>query len=880
MGNQGGRNWIAGVCAFGVIAGMVGVLFMAQKNAQAGKQVELIPLPTGKFITPEGRQINVGSFPANMILTPDGRHVVVTNTGFRQYLTVLRVSDGTVTASLEVGKARANTPDGKEGLYYGLAALPALDDRTTIYASRGNEDRVWVLTLKADGTFADEGTFVNNPSPIADPGTPHAVAGLAVSPDGNVIYAANNHTDAKTNLKGSLSVLDVPTNRISREISLPGFPFGVALVPMQNGKPPKVYVSSERDGVVSVVDPHKGVKIRDIKVGIQATTLLLDKAKNRLFVANGGSDTVSVIDTGKDRVMTTILLRPDDLRGLPGATPTNLALSPDERRLYVTLSDMNAVAVVALPEGALKGYIPVGWYPTAVAASPDGKRLFVANAKGVNVRNPNGKAAGPKGEWGQYIQNIIEGTVSVLDTPADTDLENMTRRVIANNRITPDLEKRVAETFQNPGIEHVIYIIKENRTYDQVLGDLEKGNGDSSLCLFPRAVTPNQHALAERFVLFDNFHVCAEVSADGWVWSVSGMTSEYTARNAPYNYSRRGRNYDFEGQNNGVPVDLLGVPDVARAPSGYFWDLCAKHKVSYRNYGFYTSFVAAEVRDKVGGKWEGEENAPNKKALVNHTNTDFRQYDLTYADSEAWIKHNCSSPNQMKTYGKNKAPSRFTEWKREFDEFVKNKNLPRFMMVRFGRDHTSGTRPGAPTPSAMVAENDYAVGQVVEAVSKSPYWKKTAICILEDDAQNGYDHVDAHRSIAFVVSPYIKKGTVDSTFYNTDSMLRTMGLLLGLPPLCQYDAVATPMRVFGATAENDAPFEAILPAKEIVAAVNKATAYRASDSARLINPLKEESMPDEELNDILWRSIRGVNSTPPPVRYGLRLNPEREEDDD
>jgi hypothetical protein len=409
---------------------------------------------------------------------------------------------------------------------------------------------------------------------------------------------------------------------------------------------------------------------------------------------------------------------------------------------------------------------------------------------------------------------------------------------------------------------------------------MSQGNGDKSLCLFPREVTPNQHALAERFVLLDNFHVCAEVSADGWDWSVSGMISEYTARNAPYNYSGRGRGYDFEGQNNGVPVDLKGIPDVARAPSGYFWDLCAKHRVSYRNYGVYVSFASAATRDKLGGKWAAEDNTPNKKALVGHTSLDFRIYDMAFADSEAWVKYNCPSPNQKKAYGKFNDPSRFTTWKREFDDYVKKKNLPRFMMLRLPRDHTSGTTPGAPTPPAMVADNDYAVGQVVEAVSKSPYWKKTAIFVLEDDAQNGYDHVDAHRSIAFVISPYIKKGTIDSTFYNTDSVLRTMGLLLGLPPLCQYDAVATPMSFFGKTADNDAPFEAILPSREIVAAVNKQTAYRAKDSARLINPLKEESMPDEELNDILWRSIRGVHSTPPPVRYGLRLHPEAEDEDD
>jgi hypothetical protein len=249
-------------------------------------------------------------------------------------------------------------------------------------------------------------------------------------------------------------------------------------------------------------------------------------------------------------------------------------------------------------------------------------------------------------------------------------------------------------------------------------------------------------------------------------------------------------------------------------------------------------------------------------------------YDLRYADSDAWIAHNAPAPNQLKEYGEHKAPSRFSAWKREFDEFVKNGNLPRFTMIRFPRDHTSGTTPGASSPRAMVADNDYAVGQVVEAVSKSPYWEKTAIFILEDDAQNGFDHVDAHRSIAFVISPFVKRSSLDSRFYNTDSMLRTMGLILGIPPLNQYDAVASAIDVFSSKPENSEPYTAILPKKEIIAEVNGRSAYRAADSARLLNPFKEESAPDEELNDILWRSLK-PETPKPPIRYSLRMEREK-----
>jgi YVTN family beta-propeller protein len=574
------------------------------------------------------------------------------------------------------------------------------------------------------------------------------------------------------------------------------------------------------------------------------------------------------------------LVRPNDVRGLPGCTPTGFAFSPDESRIYVTLGDMNAVAVVDARANVLLGYIPVGWYPTSVVVSPDGRKLFVANAKGVASRNPNKVPAGTDGKNGRYIQNIIEGTVSVIPVPNAATLAQSTQQVIANNRITPTLDKDARKLLANPGIEHVIYIIKENRTYDQVLGDLPQGNGDPSLCLFPREVTPNQHALAERFVLLDNFYCCAEVSADGWNWSVSGMVSEYTSRNAPYNYSGRGRNYDFEGQNNGSPVDLLGYADVARSPSGYIWELCAKHKVPFRNYGFYCNFVDAETRSKVGGKYSGEDNAPNKKILEGKTDQNFRLYDLTYADSEAHLKHGIASPYARKTFGKFNAPSRISEWRREYEQYVQSRTMPRFMMVRFGNDHTRGTATGAPSPRAMVADNDYAVGQLVETVSRSPYWHKTAIFILEDDAQNGFDHVDAHRSIAFVISPFIAKGTIDSTFYNTDSTLRTMELLLGLPPMCQYDAVATPIAVFGKTPDNDAPYTALLPSKSILSEINGKQAYRAEDSRRLIRIDKEDATPDAEMNDILWHALKGRETAKPPVRYGLRLGGDEDEEEE
>jgi YVTN family beta-propeller protein len=846
-----------------------------------------MPLPTGRFLAPEGKQTDIGSFPVNLLLSPDGKYVVVTEAGFREHLSVLSAEDGRLVSQLAFNAVRPGEQKAKQALYVGLAFAPTSGDTHTLYVSRGPEDRVSVFTLDADGQLKDTGRSLNNPSPLpksAKDSAPNFIAGIALSANGARLYAVNNMTSAFTNQQGSVSILDTRRNQILGKVATPGFPYAIATLTQGEKADTKAYVTSERDGVVSVLDVSDPVApsvTRSVATGDHPMALLLDKAQKRLFVANAGSDTVSVIDTDTDAVAKTYVVRPAEARGLPGATPTGLALSPDESRLYVTLGDMNAVAVLDLQnDGALTGFVPTGWYPTSAVVNRDGTRLFVANAKGVLPRHPNDRNAGPKGEWGQYIQNIIEGTVSLIPVPGPEEIHLLTGQVLAYNRLMPALSPdppSPAESGLPSGIKHVLYIIKENRTYDQVLGDLKQGNGDPSLALFGRRVTPNLHALAERFVLLDNFYCCSEVSADGWNWSTSGMASEYTVRNAPFNYSGRGRSYDFEGQNNGTPADIVGLPDVARAPGGYLWDQCLKNNVSFHNYGF---FVAGSDDDKgTDDKPFMASNTPTKKALVGRTDTSFLQFDMAYADSDAWQVYNCPAPKQRRFFGQFKAPSRFAEWRREFDQYVKKGTLPTFLMVRFPRDHTSGTKAGLQSPRGMVADNDYAVGQLVEAVSKTHYWKETAIFILEDDAQNGHDHVDAHRSIAFVISPYIASGTVDHRFYNTDSMLRTLEALLGLPPMCQYDAAAPLMKVFGPRPVNAAPYRSILPPRAIIGEFNRQTAYRARDSERL-DFRGEDRVPDAVLNDILWHAVKGVNVPEPSPRHSLRLSAARPDRDD
>lgn len=839
-----------------------------------------VPLVTGKSITPRGRHTPVDSFPVNMVPSPDGRFLVVTHGGARQSLLVLNARDGSRVSRVEVNAPRTDGSKKTEGLYYGLVFGPPVEGKWPLYASRGAEDRVAVYTLDAAGQLAPAGRSLENPSGVPDFKAPHNIAGLALSADGRRLYAVNNNTSPESGLRGSLSVLDTVGGRVTGKVSLPGFPLAAAAVTRGATADRKLYVSSERDGVVSVVDPSQPALLKDLPTGDHPVGLLLDRKQERLFVANSGSDTVSVIDTRTDRVTTTVLLRPDDARGLPGATPLGLALAPDEKRLYVTLADMNAVAVVELPKGKLTGYVPVGWYPTSVTVSADGKRLFVTNAKGTAERNPNPPQEAREGAYApgrgtEYVLNRIEGSVSMLPVPSRKTLERDTEQVIANNRIRPGLEG--PGNFRNPGIQHVVYILKENRTYDQILGDLPTGNGDPKLCFFPRPVTPNQHALAERFVLLDNFYCCADVSADGWNWSTSGMANEYVERNSKYGYTGRGRNYDYEGQNNGVPADLRGLPDVARAPGGYIWDLVAAKGLPFRNYGFFVNVSLTDAGiPNVAADTPG--NQATKKVLLDRTDENYRQFDMTYADSDAWVLHNAPSPSQMRAYGKFGARSRYAEWKREFDGYVRQGSMPRFTMIRLPRDHTQGTAAGLHSPRAMVADNDYGVGQVVEAISQSPFWKNTAIFVIEDDAQNGFDHVDAHRSVCYVISPFVKRGTVDHRFYNTDSVLRTMELLLGLPPMNQFDAVAPPLEVFGAAPDNAAPYGAILPDRAICAEVNGRRAYRAADSAKL-DFSKEDAVPDEVLNDILWHAIMGRNAPKPAIRSGLRLYAEEEEED-
>jgi YVTN family beta-propeller protein len=917
-----GCVWVALLALAGCGAGK------AQPSADAAEEGNP-RLSTGRSINPQSiASQDVGSLPVNMIASADGKYAISSDGGYRQSLWATRISDGTGVSHVPFPHKTiktATTQEKSHGLYYGLAAGEGV-----IYAAQGAHDSIAVLSLSADGTLKKDRVIATKQGDFP--------AGLAIDGQGRLYVANNDPVGLPPNFKpSSVAVYDTAAGkelgRFSFADSFGGTPnFPLAITVTKDGR--KCYVASERDGAVYVLDTSDPAAIKQaakIETGSHPIALLLNKAQTRLFVANAHSDTISFVDTATDAVATTILLRPDIARSLGGATPTGLALSPDEKFLYATLGDMNAVAVIDVPDKELEGYIPAGWYPTSVLVSPDGKRLLVANAKGTRARYPNppiapkGKQTDPKRK--DNPNNLIEGNVITLAVPAKAELKQQTEAVMAYARLTPqyinDNNPLKNIGLQAGKIKHVIYIVKENRTYDHVLGDLPQGNGDPAYTLYGREITPNLHALAERFVLMDNFYDSGEVSGDGWTWSTQAMANEYTTRNVPYQYSNRGRKFDYEGTNNdwltggfpatgpdGKPLSDLPVfkdgakafPDVAEAPGGHLWDLAAKHGISYRNYGMFSSngIITKDGKQVIPDNYPASTGLqPAGRDLSGITNIDFRKFDLDYPDSEAWRMHYERTKDERFKwprikYGKYDAPSRFTEWNREFQQMLKKdpagSAVPSLMFVRMGSDHTHGANPNKKSPKAMVADNDFGVGQLVETISQSPIWKETAIFILEDDAQDGPDHVDAHRSTCYVISPWIKKASVDHTFHNTASCLRTMEMLLGLPPMCQYDAIATPMGNWNDRPANDAPYKAILPPASVMILTNPAAnevkpsspEQRVLEESLKMDFTVADRAPADKLNAILWQIERGPQAKMPFTPRGIAgvSVPKTKDDDD
>lgn len=793
-------------------------------SAQSAEELNAkrITLPNGWSLSPVGRSFELGDLPLNMAVSRSGKLMAVTNNGqSTQSIQLISVKKEKVLDQAVIPKS-----------WYGLKFSA---DEKKLYASGGNDN--WILVYD----IADQ-KLVLSDSILLGKKWPNRIspAGIDIDEDRQLLYTVTKENN-------SFYVIDLKTKVTLKEIKLDGEAYACLLSPDKK----ELYISCWGCDQLLVFDTQTQTIVSFIKVGDNPNELCLTKNGAYLFVANANDNSVSVIDVKQRKVIETLnaALYPD---APSGSTSNGLALSKDEKTLYIANADNNCLAIFDVQQPGVskpKGFIPVGWYPTNVKVI--GKKIFVTNGKGfssmANPYGPNpyrsreaviyqqGDSSKPVGV--QYIGGLFKGTMSVIDVPKEKQLAIYSQAVYTNTPYNKQKETLADGMLGNPvpmkvgdpsPIKYVFYVIKENRTYDQVLADMPKGNGDTSLLLFGRNITPNQHQLADQFVLLDNFYVDAEVSADGHNWSMGAYATDYLEKTWPTNYGGRGGRYDAEGNRK-----------IANNKAGFIWDHCKRNNVSFRTYGEFAD--------------DGKANIP---VLKNNMCNYYKGFDMSVRDTV-----------------------RFSQWKRDFDSLLALNSVPKFNTVRFGNDHTEGLRKGKPTPNADVADNDLAVGMFIEYLSKSPIWKETAIFILEDDAQNGADHVDAHRSPAYVAGGFVKRNFVDHTMYSTSSVLRTIELILGMPPMTQYDAAAQPMwRCFNNTADATG-FTAVIPAvnlndKNVV--LNKW--QRLSET---FNFAKEDAAPDIEFNEVVWHAVKGEHVPfPGPKRAAFVKPSDRKDDDD
>jgi YVTN family beta-propeller protein len=625
-------------------------------------------------------------------------------------------------------------------------------------------------------------------------------------------------------------------------------------------------------GTVSLVDLDSGREVAQVETGLHPSDLELSANQRRLYVANANSDTVSVIDVATQRVVETIAVRPDAT--LPfGSAPNALSLSRDGRTLFVANGGNNAVAVVSLAQtpggnSRLAGFIPTAWYPGGVIN--DGKHLFIANIKGFGSRDPQQKKTG----WNSRYHL---GAVSKVEIPGASALETYTRQVKSEARV-PQMLRALDKPGSNrkpvpvparlgePSVfDHVVYIIKENRTYDQILGDLPQGNADPSLCVFGREVTPNHHALAEEFALLDNYYCNGVLSADGHAWAMEGYATDYLEKS----FGGWTRSYPYSGDD---PLSF--------AATGFIWDHVLLHGLSFRNYGEMSKTETLPPKASFAQVFEDYKNKTGEVSFTHDIWIEtLRRYSCP--DSPGW---NMRIPDAI----------RADVFLKEFAGYEQHGDWPNLVLIFLPSDHTSGTKPGSPTPRAQVTDNDLAVGRIVERISQSRFWPKTCIFAIEDDPQNGFDHVDGHRSICLVASPYTKRGAVVSKFYNQTSVLHTMSRMFGIPPMNQMVALAPLMTDCFTSKPDYQPYQC-RPNQIPLDELNKPIAELQGEElcwalASMQQPFDEVDQADEDtLNRIIWHSVKGVN-VPYPAHLagahgkglralGLALGGSAEDDD-
>jgi YVTN family beta-propeller protein len=874
-------------------------------------------------LSPNGKLLLVLTSGYNAITTPDDSGSFVPDLS-NEYVFIYDV-----TNARPVKRQVLQIPN----TFVGMAWNPSGDE---FYVSGGVNDDLHVFR-RTGSSFAELTPAIPlGHSAGLGLAVPPTAAGVGVDGAGKRVVVANYEND-------SVSIVDLATRAVSELDLRPGkidatksgqpggeYPYWIEV------KGNKAYISSQRDREVVVLDLASATVRGRIVVGAQPNKMLLSHDRSKLYVANGGADTVSVVDTRTDRVIEEFQVTAPEAvlsnpRGFKGANPNSLALSPDDRILYVTNGGINAVAVVELahPSGTksdgdmdenssyrtshVVGLIPTGWYPESVTLSNDGRRFFVVNGKGLPGAGCLDVASDTHYDscWNgnDYVWQLEKAGFLTAPVPSGAALGHLTQQVAANNHFSTDgAEEDHARlmAFLRSRIKHVIYIIKENRTYDQVLGDLPRGNGDASLTLFPEANTPNHHDLASEYVTLDAFQDTGETSGVGWNWTVSARTTDSVEKTQPVNYAGRGLNYDWEGTNRNINVgvatladrlaldpiapadpDLLpGTSDVASgdaadgeaAGASYLWDAALRKGLTIRNYGCFGDLTRSSVPatypvfiplERHPFAASVRQFYPAKAALQTTSDLYFRGFDNKYPDY--W---------------------RYKEWEREFDQFVAEGKLPALEFVRFPHDHFGNFADaidGVNTPELQMADNDYAVGQLVDKVARSRFHDDTLIFVVEDDAQDGPDHVSAHRSLALVLGPYVKQKAVISTPYNTVAMVKTIEEVLGLEPLGLNDALAAPMAdVFDARLSPSVfkysakvpdllrstalPVPAATAMNGVTRPISVAAGHRKHGAAyweRVMlgqNFDREDALDTPRFNRALWRGIMG--DRPYPTRTG------------
>ncbi len=776
-----------------------------------------IKLSNGWSLTPIGKNLKLQDLPLNLVVSPSKKYLAVTSNGqSTQSIILIDTATETILDDEPIEKS-----------WLGLAFSP---DEKYLYASAGNDNKINIYKIENSQLQKDGEIILDKPWPVK------------VSPAGLCATAKHIFVVAKDN--NTLYQLDIASRSILKKIPLGAEAYTCVLSPDNS----LLYISLWGGAKILIYDIDAERIMHEIAVDKNPNDMVLTRNGQYLYVSHGNDNTVSVIDTRlKQRIETlSCALYPDSP---VGSTPNGVALSDDEEKLFIANADNNCLAVFEVEEKGKSrslGFIPTGWYPTSVKAI--GKKVYVTNGKGlsssanpkgpnpVSSRSPQFKGANPEAVRGtQYIGGLFKGTLSIFDFPDDKTLADYSEIVYENTPYSKEKETESEGQKGNPiptklgqksPVKYVFYLIKENRTYDQVLGDVKTGNGDTTLCLFPERITPNQHAIVKEFVLLDNFYVDAEVSADGHNWSTAAYANDYVEKTWVTSYGGRGGTYDYEGSR-----------EIAYPKNGFIWDYAHRAGVSFRSYGEF-----AEQRYKL----------PN---LKDNCSLKFPAYNLSVKDV-----------------------TRFEAWKADFDSLLAINKVPQLNIVRLGNDHTAGARVCMPTTEAMVADNDLAVGKLVEHLSKSGIWQQSVIFILEDDAQNGSDHVDAHRSTAYVAGGYVKRGYVDHTMYSTSSMLRTMELILGMPPMSQYDAAATPMwRCFSKTPDKQ-PF--VARKNRIDLTQRNVAVNRNSVKSAEFDLSRPDLINDLEFSRIVWQSVKGLNSPMPAPKRSAFLVLKEEDDDD